>query len=101
MVNVKVGDTIVCIDGRGTAPNFNTVNPDYPAFEIREGEKYVVRWIGHHLDPFYEGMYLGVRLEGILRPVDPVSGTADKPFAARRFKPVVSGVTKKELEVTE
>lgn len=97
---MKIGDTIVCVDDTGTAPNFNEVDPNYPAFEIREGQEYVVRWIGHHTDPFYEGMYLGVRLKGVVRPVDPVSGVEDKPFRAARFRPAVSGVRNKELEET-
>lgn len=99
MFDVKVGDTVVCVDDTGTAPNFNEVDPNYPAMELQEGREYVVRWIGHHTDPFYEGMYLGVRLQGVVRPVDPVSGVEDKPFHFRRFRPVVSGSKLRELEV--
>lgn len=101
MTPIRVGDTVVCIDDTGTAPNFNEINPNYPAFEIREGQEYTVRWIGRHCDPFYEGEYLGVRLVGVVRPVDPVSGVEDKPFKAARFRPVVSGVRERELEAAE
>ena len=99
MQNVKVGDEIVCIDDTGTAPNYNLENPDYPAQELVEGRTYRVRWIGRHNAPFYEGEYLGVRVAGVTRPIDPVSGVEDKPFAARRFKPVVGTKTKKQEEL--
>lgn len=98
MLDIKVGDRVVCIDDTGTAPNFNEVDPNYPAQELVEGREYVVRWIGQHCDPFYEGTYLGVRVEGVVRPVDPVSGTEDKPFKVERFRPLVSGRHEKERE---
>lgn len=100
MINTKVGDEIVCVDDVGTAPNFNLENPDYPAQELVEGRTYKVRWIGMHNDPFYEGRYLGVRVAGVVRPVDPVSGADDKPFAARRFKPVVKTERKETRRAT-
>lgn len=96
---MKIGDPVICINDVGTAPNFNTVDPNYPMQELVEGQEYTVRWIGKCSDPFYEGTYTGVRVAGVVRPVDPVSGLEDKPFDAARFRPVVSGVRKKELEV--
>lgn len=98
---MKPGDHVICINDTGTAPNFNTIDPNYPAQEIVEGQEYVVRWIGQASDPFYEGTYTGVRLVGVVRPVDPVSGQEDKPFRADRFRPVVSGRNEKVLEVAE
>lgn len=90
---LKVGQRVVCVDDVGTLVNM----PGAPAFEISEGSEYVIRWSGMHCDPFAEGTYAGVRLVGVTRPVNPMSGEADKPFAARRFRPVVESKTEKKL----
>lgn len=97
MRNVKVGDAVVCVDDAGTAPNYNLVDPNYPAQELFEGREYVVRWIGPAWLP-YEGDYLGVRLAGIVRPYCPVAMVDDPAFKADRFRPVVSGKRAKEKE---
>lgn len=89
---MKVGDPVICVDDIGTSPNM-----DLPP-ELAEGRQYTIAWIGNHTDPFYEGTYLGVRVAGVKRGVDPVSGDRDKPFKATRFRPLVVQRDDKKIE---
>lgn len=94
---MKPGDIVVCVDDTHTAPNFNEIDPNYPAQEIVEGQQYKLRYVGPAW-LVYEGNYTGVKLEGVVRPYDDLSAVDDPAFHIRRFRPVVSGVHKKELE---
>ncbi|SKA30877.1 CAP-Gly domain protein [Consotaella salsifontis] len=81
MNHFHVGQEVVCIDDK-----FNHVSIDQG---IRKGAVYTIRWLGmyrHYID----GEFLGVKLAGIDRGVDPGGyGADDMPFAARRFRPLV------------
>lgn len=94
---MKIGTRCICVDDTGTAPNYNEIDPNYPAQELVEGLEYVVRFYGPAW-LMYEGDYTGIKVEGVVRPDCPVSGVSDPAFRASRFRPVVSGVHKKELE---
>lgn len=76
-----VGQDVVCVDDkfeRVTIPQ-----------GITEGQTYRLRWVGM-FNSYVDGDYLGVRLEGVDRGIDPTYGYDDPPFAARRFRPLVS-----------
>ena len=76
-----VGQDVVCVDDkfeRVTIPQ-----------GITEGQVYKLRWVGM-FNSYVDGDYLGVRLEGVDRGIDPTYGYDDPPFAARRFRPLVS-----------
>lgn len=76
-----VGQDVVCVDDkfeRVTIPQ-----------GITEGQVYKLRWVGV-FNNYVDGDYLGVRLEGVDRGIDPTYGYDDPPFAARRFRPLVS-----------
>ena len=76
-----VGQDVVCVDDkfeRVTIPQ-----------GITEGQIYKPRWVGM-FNSYVDGDYLGVRLEGVDRGIDPTYGYDDPPFAARRFRPLVS-----------
>ncbi|WP_245429545.1 hypothetical protein [Mesorhizobium sp. DCY119] len=78
-----VGQEVVCIDAK-YAPIQNVSIP----CELVEGQIYTIRWIGefnNYIDP----PFIGVRLVGLDRGVDPTYGYDDPPFAARRFRPLV------------
>ena len=67
---------------------------------IRAGETYTVTWYGQWTHPI-DGSYMGVRLAEVDRRMDPAAYCDDLPLRAERFKPIVSGVRNKELEVAE
>jgi hypothetical protein len=74
-----VGCEVVCIDdqfARVTIPQ-----------GITKGQVYRIRWLGIY-ETYVDGPYLGVRLDGVERGVDPTYGYDDPPFHARRFRPV-------------
>lgn len=76
-----VGQEVVCVDDkfeRVTIPQ-----------GITEGVVYKLRWVGM-FNSYVDGDYLGVRLDGVDRGIDPSYGYDDPPFAARRFRPLVS-----------
>jgi hypothetical protein len=76
-----VGQEVVCIDAK-----FSRVTIPQG---ITEGQIYKIRWIGE-FTTYVDGTYIGVRLDGVERGVDPTYGYEDPPFAARRFRPLVS-----------
>lgn len=81
MNQFHVGQDVVCIDDkfeRVTIPQ-----------GITEGQVYRLRWVGM-FNNYVDGDFLGVRLEGVDRGIDPTYGYDDPPFAARRFRPLVS-----------
>lgn len=88
MTNLKVGDTVVCIDAKVGFEQY---------VEVKEGESYTVSWVGE-FDHYIHGRYLGVRLAGIDRGECPQFGYINPPFAMRRFRPVVSPKMVRELE---
>lgn len=80
MNHFHVGQQVVCIDDefkRVTIPQ-----------GITKGQIYTLRWVGEYT-MYADGTYIGVRLEGVDRGVDPTYGYEDPPFAARRFRPLV------------
>lgn len=87
---MKPGDKVICVDD--TFPS--GVGPQ----GIRAGAEYTVRSVGSYVHPL-DGAYRGVRLEEVVRGEDPAGYCEpDLPFRASRFRPVVSGVSKRELE---
>jgi hypothetical protein len=77
-----VGQEVVCVRAEHD-PKQNTTL----ASGLVEGKVYRIRWLGvyrHYLD----GDYLGIKVEGIIRPTCPVWGYVDPPFYADRFRPV-------------
>lgn len=78
--DLYVGCEVVCIDDK-----FKGVTIPQG---ITEGQTYTIRWIGV-FNNYVDGEFLGVKLEGIDRGVDPTYGYDDPPFNARRFRPVV------------
>lgn len=76
-----VGQQVVCIDDK-----FHRVTIPQG---ITEGQIYTIRWIGE-FTTYVDGTFIGVRLEGVERGTDPTYGYDDPPFAARRFRPLVS-----------
>ena len=91
----RIGERCVCVDD-----TFKNVSIDQG---IRADQEYTVRWAGlytHYID----GTFYGVKLIEVDRGNDDGPegyGAADMPFRASRFRPLVSGVKKKELEVAE
>lgn len=81
MIIFHVGQQVVCIDAK-----FDRVTI---AQGITEGQTYTIRWIGEFAT-YVDGTYIGLRLDGVERGVDPTYGYDDPPFAARRFRPLVS-----------
>lgn len=78
---LRIGQQVVCIDAkfpRTTIPQ-----------GITEGAVYTISWIGEYTT-YVDGQYLGVRLDGVDRGVDPTYGYENPPFAARRFRPLVT-----------
>ena len=75
------GQDVVCIDDKFQ----NVTIPQ----GIKEGQTYKLRWVGMYT-MYVDGGYLGVRLEGVDRGIDPTYGYDDPPFAARRFRPLVA-----------
>lgn len=94
---MKPGDIVVCVDDTGTAPNYNEIDPNYPAQEIVEGQQYKLRYVGPAW-LVYEGNYTGVKLEGVVRPHDDLSAVDDPAFRADRFRPVVEPKVQREME---
>jgi hypothetical protein len=91
----RIGERVVCVDD-----TFKNVSIDQG---IRAGQEYTVRWAGNYRH-YIDGDYYGVKLMEIDRGNDDGPegyGAADMPFRASRFRPLVSGVKKKELEVAE
>ncbi|MFU0504094.1 hypothetical protein [Pseudaminobacter sp. NGMCC 1.201702] len=80
MNHFYVGQEVVCVDA-----TFKGVTIPQG---ITEGQVYTIRWIGG-FTTYVDGTYIGVRLEGVDRGVDPTYGYEDPPFAARRFRPLV------------
>lgn len=84
MNQFHVGQRVVCIDDK-----FKNVSIDQG---IREGQIYTLRWVGMY-SHYVDGDFLGVRLMEVDRGNDDGPegyGAADMPFAARRFRPLVS-----------
>ncbi|GHC61755.1 CAP-Gly domain protein [Limoniibacter endophyticus] len=81
MTNFHVGQQVVCIDAA-----FKSVTIPQG---LTEGQIYTLRWVGE-FTTYVDGTFIGVRLEGVERGVDPTYGYEDPPFAARRFRPLVS-----------
>lgn len=76
-----VNQEVICIDDkfeRVTIPQ-----------GITEGQVYTLRWVGM-FNSYVDGEFLGVKLAGVERGTDPTYGYVDPPFAARRFRPLVS-----------
>lgn len=79
MINLHVGQKVVCIDAKVGFEQF---------IEIKEGEIYEISWIGQ-FEHYTQGSYIGVRLMGVDRGICPQFGYDNPPFAARRFRPLV------------
>jgi len=84
MINIHVGQEVVCIDDQVPIAGGGTVKDA----NITEGRVYRIRWVGmaHH---YVFGDYLGVKLEGIDSGFGKPWGQEDMPYAARRFRPLV------------
>lgn len=84
MNQFHVGQQVVCIDDK-----FKNVSIDQG---IREGQIYTLSWVGMY-QHYVDGEFLGVKLAEVDRGNDDGPegyGAADMPFAARRFRPLVS-----------
>lgn len=77
-----VGMEVVCISAK--IPPRVTI-----PLGLTEGAVYKIRWLGE-FDNYVDPPFIGVKLEGIDRGIDPTYGYDDPPFAARRFRPVVN-----------
>lgn len=87
---MKPGDKVICINDEfpyGVGPQ-----------GLVAGAEYTIAWRGKWNHPI-DGSYMGVRLVELQRGKDPAAYCDDLPFRADRFKPVVSGVRDKEMEV--
>lgn len=84
MNNFFVCQQVVCVDAH-YAPIQNVSIP----CELVEGQIYTIRWIGE-FNNYVDPPFIGVRLVGLDRGIDPTYGYDDPPFAARRFRPLVS-----------
>ncbi len=80
--DLYVGCEVVCIDDKFAGVTIPQ--------GITEGQTYTIRWLGM-FNSYVDGDFLGVKLEGVDRGIDPTYGYDDPPYAARRFKPVVKG----------
>src|SRR5690606_25634509 len=76
-----VGQDVVCVDNG--QPKYTTL----PS-ELTVGKVYKIRWLGIY-NHYVDGMYLGIRVEGIDRGVCKIWGYEDPPFKASRFRPLV------------
>lgn len=74
------GVEVICIDDK-----FNGVTIPQG---ITEGQTYKIRWLGM-FNSYVDGEFLGVKLEGVERGIDPTYGYDDPPYHARRFRPLV------------
>ena len=74
------GQQVQCIDDKFK----NVANPQ----GIKEGEIYTIRRVGPYRT-YVDGDYIGVWLQGIERDCE-TYGHRDVPYAARRFRPLVS-----------
>lgn len=95
MTTFRIGQRVVCVDDQ-----FKNVSIDQG---IRAGQEYTVRWAGQYRH-YVDGDFYGVKLLEVDRGDDSGPegyGAADMPFRGSRFRPMVSGETKKELEVAE
>lgn len=93
MTTFRIGQRVVCIDD-----TFKNVSIDQG---IRKDEIYTVRWAGNFTH-YIDGSFYGVKLAEVERGNDDGPegyGYADMPFRASRFRPLVSGKKKRELEV--
>jgi len=91
----RIGERCVCIDDK-----FPRVSIDQG---IRAGQEYSVRWAGNYRH-YVDGDFYGIKLLEVDRGNDDGPegyGAADMPFRASRFRPLVTPVMKKELEVAE
>lgn len=87
---MKPGDRVICTNNEfpyGVGPQ-----------GLVAGHEYTIAWRGKWNHPI-DGSYMGVRLVELQRGEDPAAYCDDLPFRADRFKPVVSGVRNREMEV--
>ena len=83
MTTIRAGDQVVCIDADFSKQS--TIDQG-----IRKGEVYTARWVGPYTH-YIDGTFIGIKLVGIDRGIDPGDyGGDDMPFAARRFRPLVA-----------
>lgn len=80
----QVGAKCVCV---------NAAPRNEPVFRrsmdgLSQAETYEIRWVGLISHPVV-GQYLGLRLVGLHREYDVLSGIDDLPFTVGRFRPVV------------
>lgn len=76
------GQDVVCVDAK-----FASHQHPIMTLGLVEGQVYRIRWLGvfvHYID----GEYLGIKVDGLVRPADQF-GYIDMPFYAKRFRPVV------------
>ena len=85
MNHFHVGMQVQCIDDKVPLEGGASVKDA----NLTEGEVYTLRWVGM-ASHYVFGDYLGVRLEGISMTVGDTWGVIDCPYAARRFRPLVS-----------
>lgn len=82
------GQKVVCVNASNIRSQL--------ALPIKEGEQYVVRWVGPLPSP-YDAHGLGIRLTGITRPTCKRYDNVDMPFRADRFHPLVD--TKSDISL--
>lgn len=85
MNHFHVGMEVQCIDDQVPLEGGITVKDA----NITEGQIYRVRWVGM-ASHYVFGDYLGVKLEGIDSKFGEAWGVPDAPYAATRFRPLVS-----------
>ena len=85
MTNLQAGMQVICIDDKVPIEGGVMVKDE----QITEGEIYTIRWIGP-TSHYVFGEYIGVRLEGVKMNQGMAYGEPDCPYAARRFRPLVT-----------
>lgn len=80
-----VGMLVQCVDDKVPLAGGGVVKDA----NIMEGQIYKVRWVGMaHLYPV--GDYFGVKIDGVDSKFGEPWGVPDAPYAARRFRPLVT-----------
>ncbi len=85
MNHFHVNQQVVCINDQVPIEGGLTVKDA----RITDGQIYTLRWVGM-TSHYVFGEYLGVRLEGIQMNEGMTYGEPDCPYAATRFRPLVT-----------
>lgn len=88
-MSFHVGQKVVCVNAQNTS--------NCGAKELGEGAIYTVRWVGIY-SSIYDSPSLCLKLVGIYRVDNWVSGNDDCPFSTSRFRPLTE--TKSEISFT-